>query len=182
MKITFHPDGKLSGSTVELDLYRKHAEPRTPYWLSLEWLLATEIFYALVGRPTRLSLALPIPRKGNDEMPNFELANDWVLTIPIQTTDNAGTVEPMPAGDVFTAASSDPASLQAVIGTDAGGNPAVVVNALVRAASNVTVTVTDSAGLIAATQVFDIVADAADTNIVLNVAGATHTTQPVPAS
>lgn len=115
-------------------------------------------------------------------MPNFELANDWVLTIPIQTTDNAGTVEPMPAGDVFTAASSDPASLQAVIGTDAGGNPAVIVNALVRAASNVTVTVTDSAGLIAATQVFDIVSDAADTNIVLNVGGATHTTQAVPAT
>lgn len=113
-------------------------------------------------------------------MPNFELPNDEILTITVKATNGAGAFEPIPTGDTFTATSSDPASLNAVMGTDAGGNVALVVNALVRAAPNVIVTVTDSAGLTAATQVFDIVEDVTPTTLVLDLADATHVPQAVP--
>lgn len=115
-------------------------------------------------------------------MPNFELPNDEVVTITIKTTNSVGTVEPAPAGDVFSVTSSAPASLQAVIGADAGGNPAVVLTPLVRVSPGITVTVTDKAGLTAATQVVDIVVDVTPTNIILDVADATHVSQPVPAN
>ena len=92
-------------------------------------------------------------------MPNFELSNDWVLIIPIHVTTATGVVVPAPAGDTFTVVSSDPASLAAVVGADASGNPIVTVNALVDLASNITVTLTDSTGLVASTAIFDIVAD-----------------------
>lgn len=115
-------------------------------------------------------------------MPNFELPNDEVLTITLKAVNSGGAFEPLPAGDSFTATSSDPASLNAVIGTDSSGNVALVVNALKQAATGVTVTVTDSTGLIAATQVFDIVTDQTPTALVLDIADATHVPQPVPAS
>ena len=113
-------------------------------------------------------------------MPNLELANDEVLTITIKTTDSAGATVPVPAGDTFTAVSSNPASLNAVIGKDAAGNPALVLNALVQASPNITVTVSDSAGLPQAVQIVDIVPDVTPTNIVLDVADATHVAQPAP--
>jgi hypothetical protein len=112
-------------------------------------------------------------------MPNFELPNDEVVTIGIQTTNSAGAVEPVPTGDVFTVASSSP-SLGVAIGATAAGNPAIVLTPLVQASPGITVTVSDSAGLKLATQVIDIVPDVTPANIVLDVADATHTTQPVP--
>ena len=111
-------------------------------------------------------------------MPNFELPNDEVVTIPIMTQNSAGVTEPMPAGDVFTVVSSNPASLNAVIGT--GTTPTVVLNALVQLSPGLSFTVSDSAGLGVATQIVDIVADVTPTNIVLDLADATHTAQPVP--
>lgn len=134
-------------------------------------------------RPTRLSFELPTRTdKDGNPMANFELANDEILTITVKATNASGAFEPIPAGDTFTVTSSDPTSLNAVMGTDASGNVAVVVNALKQAATNVTVTVTDSAGLQAATQVFDIVADATATALALDIVDATHVPQPVPAS
>jgi hypothetical protein len=113
-------------------------------------------------------------------VPNFELNNDAVYTLPILTTNSAGTVEPPPAGDTFTVVSSNPASLGAAIGKTAAGGPAVVLTPLVQASPNITVTVSDSAGLIQAVQICDIVVDVSDTNVVLDTADATHTSQPVP--
>jgi hypothetical protein len=132
--------------------------------------------------PTRLAFELPTRTKNGQIMANFELPNDEILTITMKATNSAGAFEPIPSGDVFTVVSSDPASLNAVMGTDAAGNVAVVVNALKQAASNVTVTVTDSAGLTAATQIFDIVTDATPTALALDLVDATHVPQPVPAS
>jgi hypothetical protein len=113
-------------------------------------------------------------------VPNLELLNDQVLTIPILTTNSAGTVEPPPAGDTFSVISSAPASLGAAIGKTAAGNPAVVLTPLVQASPNITITVSDSAGLAQAIQICDIVVDANPTNVVLDTADATHVSQPVP--
>lgn len=113
-------------------------------------------------------------------MTTVPLLNDQVLTIPIHATGAGGEFEPVPSGDTFTATSSDPTALQAVIGQDAGGNAALVVNALKAGNQTVTVTVSDSAGLAPITQDFDIVADTAPTALALDVTGATHTAQPVP--
>ena len=112
-------------------------------------------------------------------MPNLEILNDTIVTIPIQTQDAGGQVVPPPAGAVFTAASSSP-SLGAAIAADASGNPTLVLTPLVVASPNITVTVSDSSGQAAATQVCDIVEDLTPTNIVLDTAAETTTPQPVP--
>lgn len=138
------------------------------------------IAWLLRDRATRIQLELPVIRtKKGKRMPNFELSNDTVATITIKTTNSAGKVEPYPTGDVFTATSSSP-SLGVAIGTDAGGNPALILTPLVQNSPGITVTVTDSAGLTAATQVVDIVDDVTDTNIILDTADATKVSQPVP--
>ncbi len=115
-------------------------------------------------------------------MPNFELPNDEVVTITIKTTNASGTVEPMPAGDTFDVTSDNPTSLGVAVSTDSGGNPAIVLTPLVQASPGINVTVTDSAGLAAATLVVDIVEDVTPTNVILDVADATHVAQPVPAA
>lgn len=134
------------------------------------------------GHPTRLAFELPTRTVKGIPMPNFELPNDEILTITVKAVNSAGAFEPIPAGDTFTATVSDPTSINAVMGTDAAGNVALVVNALKQSASGVTVTVTDSSGLTAATQVFDVVEDATPTALVLDLADATHVPQAVPAS
>lgn len=131
-------------------------------------------------RATRIALELPSIRKKGVLMPNFELPNDEVVTITIKTTDSAGAVVPVPAGDTFSVVTSNPASLSATIGKDAGGNPALVLAALVQASPGLTVTVTDSAGLPQAILAVDIVPDVAPTNVILDLPDATHTTQAVP--
>ena len=114
-------------------------------------------------------------------MANYELPNDEIVSIPIMTTNAAGVTEPNPAGDTFSVVSSNPASLNAVIGTMADGTtPAVVINALVQVSPGLTITVSDSAGLAAFTLTVDIVQDVTPANIVLDVADATKTSQPVP--
>lgn len=120
-------------------------------------------------------------------MPNLELNDDWVLSCPIVTTNSAGNVEPVPAGDVFSVAvthadgSDGSASLGAVIGTMADGTtPAVVLTPLVQASPSLNVTVSDSAGLAQFVQIVDIVPDVTPTNIMLDIADATHVSQPTP--
>ncbi len=132
--------------------------------------------------PTRLAFELPTRTRNGVTMANYELPNDQILTVTVKATNAAGAFEPIPAGDTFTVTVSDPTSLNAVMGADAAGNVAVVLNALKQTASGVTVTVTDSSGLTAATQVFDIVADATATALVLDTVDATHTAQAVPAA
>jgi hypothetical protein len=128
----------------------------------------------------RIRLGLPARTKRGKPMPNFELPNDEVVTITIQTTNSAGTVEPVPTGDVFTVVSSNPTSLGATVGVDASGAPAVVLTPLVQTSPNITITISDSAGLPALTQLVDIVEDVTPSNIILDLADATHVSQPVP--
>ena len=113
-------------------------------------------------------------------MANFMLPNNQILTASIHVTDGAGGLEPAPVGDVFTVVSSNPVSLAAVLGTDAAGGPAVVMNALVAAGTGYTVTVTDAAGLTSSVTTIDIVADTSPANVVLDMVDATHVSQPVP--
>lgn len=141
--------------------------------LQLEQLLARQ-------KPVQIYLPLPIITRKGKIMPNYELRDDTVATIPIQTTNSLGTVEPVPAGDVFSAVSSNPASLGVAISKDAGGNPTLVLTPLVQSSPNLTVTVSDSAGLAVAVQLVDIVVDNTDTNIILDLAAATTTPQAVP--
>lgn len=146
-----------------------------------------EIIYLFLRRQQKsavsIKLALPtLAKKDGTPMPNYELSNDTVATIPILTTDSSGTVVPMPAGDVFTVASSNAASLTAAIGATAAGGPAVVLTPLVVASPGLTVTVTDSSGLVQDVQIVDIVADVKPANVILDLANATTTTQPVPTS
>jgi hypothetical protein len=133
-----------------------------------------------VSKATRIALELPsITRKGI-HMPNFELPSDEVATVTIKTTNSAGIVEPMPAGDVFTATSSAPASLGVTVGKDAAGAPAIVLTPLVQVSPNITITVSDSAGLAQAVQIVDVVLDVNPKNIILDVPGAVLTPQPTP--
>ena len=134
--------------------------------------------------PTKIGLKLPTRAVKGKIMPNFELPNDEIVTIPIETTNQAGVVEPVPSGDVFSVASSS-ASLGVAIGVvpagaPGAGGPAIVLTPLVQASPGITVTVTDSAGLQQWVQIVDIVPDVTDTNIVLDVANATSVAQPVP--
>lgn len=147
--------------------------------------LFTDILRAVGGvlsgssRPAAIVLPLPVVTRKGIVMPNYELLNDTVAAIPIQTTNSQGVVEPPPSGDVFTAVSSSP-SLGAAVSKDAGGNPTLVLTPLVQASPGITVTVSDNAGLKVATQLVDIVQDTTDTNVILDLAGAATTSQTVP--
>ena len=131
---------------------------------------------------TLIKLELPTVTKEGFPMPNYEICNDWISTISIKTTNAGGQVEPLPAGDTFSVSCSNPAALQAAIGTDASGNPALVLTPLVQNSSGIAVTISDSAGLTQCVQMVDIVSDVTDTNIVLDLADATHISQPVPST
>lgn len=130
--------------------------------------------------PKRIVLELPALTRKGKKMPNFELASDEVATITIKTVNAAGSVEPYPAGDVFTAVSSNAASLGAAIGADASGNPALILTPLVQASPGISVTVSDSTGLVQAVQLVDIVVDVKPTNVVLDIADAVLSSQTTP--
>lgn len=148
----------------------------------MTWQQFIEVWYRYYHRATNIALELPtVKSKKGMLMPNFELPNDEVVTITIKTTNVVGAVEPAPVGDVFSATSSKPASLGVSVGTPMGV-PAITLTPLVQVSPDITVTVTDSAGLMAATLVVDIVQDVTPTNIILDVADATHVSQPVPAA
>src|SRR5271156_3795522 len=67
------------------------------------------------SKATKITLGLPTVTKKGIIMANFELKNDTVATIGIQTADAGGAVEPYPTGDVFSAVSSNPVSLGAAV-------------------------------------------------------------------
>lgn len=131
---------------------------------------------------TAVKIALELPRitRKGVIMPNYELPNDEVATITIKTTDAAGDVEAVDPTDVFTAVSSNPASLGVAIGKDAAGNPAIVLTPLVQNSPGLTVTVSDSKGLKQAVQLVDIVPDVTPTNIILDLVDASQSPQAVP--
>lgn len=109
-------------------------------------------------------------------MSNYELKNDTIATIAIQTKDAGGDVVAPPAGDTFSVASSSP-SLGAALSAD--GN-SVILTPLVQASPGISVTVSDKNGLAQAILLVDIVTDVTPTNIVLDVADATLAPQPTP--
>jgi len=142
--------------------------------------ISTTLKVLLPAPAKQIRLALPsITRKGV-LMANFELANDEVATIPILVDDAGGAPVPAPAGDVFSVVSSNPASLGATIGTTAAGTPAVVLTPLVQASPNLSIVVSDSAGLSSFTLGIDIVADTTPKAITLDLTKVTEATQPVP--
>lgn len=131
-------------------------------------------------KATKIALELPYVTRKGVHMPNYELPSDGVATITIKTTNSSGVVEPTPAGDTFAVVSSNPASLGAAIGKDASGAPAVVLTPLVQQSPNITITVSDSAGLAQDVQIVDIVLDVNPKNIILDLADAVVTPQPTP--
>jgi hypothetical protein len=140
---------------------------------------------SILSPPTKIKLALPVITRKGIAMPNYELEDDLVYTIPILTDDTAGNPVAPPPGDAFTAVSSLPASLGAAInGANLVVTPLVQehLNPAAPAAPDLFVTVSDSAGLSSYIQVFDIVADLTPKAISLNLAGATTQSQPVPAA
>ena len=128
----------------------------------------------------KIALELPYVTKKGKYMPNYELASDEIATITIKTTDAAGGVEAVPEDDVFKVVSSNPTSLGAAIGKDIGGNPAVILTPLVKFSPNITITVSDSAGLTQAVQIVDVVVDITPKNIILDLVDATLKSQPTP--
>jgi hypothetical protein len=130
--------------------------------------------------PRHIVLGIPeITRKGQP-VANFPVRSDEIVSLPLLLQSN-GAVVPTPPGDTFTAVSSDPSALNAVIGTMSNGLPALVINRLTLAMNDVTVTVSDSAGSTPATQVFtsaDAPPVAADISI--DTTNVERSTQPVP--
>lgn len=142
--------------------------------------------------PVALAIGAPIALKGKIVMANFQLENDAVVAWPILTTNAGGLVEPAPSGDVFTVVSSNPASMNAVIGTATfppatTPAPAVLTNALVAESDpgnhggGLTFTITDSAGLKSATSpLIDIVVDATPVALDVGTTPVVVGSQPAP--
>jgi hypothetical protein len=106
-----------------------------------------------------------------------------VYTVRIGLKAADGSVEAVPAGDVFSVDSSLPAVVPGVIGTDANGEPTLAVNALTlpsAATMGMVLTVRDSAGDVALEIGVDYPVPAAPGDITADVAGATITTQDAP--
>lgn len=106
----------------------------------------------------------------------------FVLTLANPAT---GALDPVDPADVFTVVSSDPANLQAVIGTNASGQTEVAVNWLHTTSPMLTgvgISISDSAGNTADNaETFDMVAPThVPDQIGIDTAGVTETPQPVP--
>jgi hypothetical protein len=114
------------------------------------------------------------------QVANLQLKNDTIMTIGILVFDAIGNVGPAPAGDVFAVVSSNPASLNAVIGTTAAGAPAVVLNALVQVSPGLSIEISDSSGLTVFDEAVDIVEDFSPTATGLDLANAEISAQPIP--
>jgi hypothetical protein len=108
----------------------------------------------------------------------YELKNDSIDTIPFKGSDAANDLVDLPTGVVLTVTNADPASLNAVMN---GNN--LVMNALVPAASNISVVVDDGSGPLNAFEYsVSIVADLTPVSVAPDTANIAHATQPVPAA
>ena len=128
-------------------------------------------------KATRIKIGVPLVTRKGIPVSNIELKDDLVYTFPILTDAASGAAVSPPAGDTFSAVSSNPASLGAAISI-VSGNAMLVLTPLVQASPNLTVTVSDSAGLTSDTVTFDIVQDLTPTSIALGTP--TTAPQPVP--
>lgn len=135
------------------------------------------------------ALALMMPTytnlKGQAIMASFPLALNKIATFTITEMNTVtGTFDPVDPTDVFTLVNSDPVNLNAVVGVNAAGGPAVVVNWLHTVDPllvGVGVTISDSKGNTMDTQLFDMVQPAAiPDQIGLDIANVTTADQPVP--
>jgi len=106
-----------------------------------------------------------------------------IYTITISLINpTSGQPEPVPAGDVFSASASSPA-ISATIGTDAAGNPALFINAVTLPDANtmgINVSVSDSAGDVAATLTVDYPVPAQPGDNTLDTTNAVVTAQAAP--
>lgn len=146
-----------------------------------------KVFSSPPKKATRIVLALPlIIKKDGTVMANFELANDTVAWIPIHVVDASGDVVPAPSGDVFSAVSSDATMMTAVIGVmpsgPSAGAVALSLTPMVKAASALTVKVTDTSALTEADLTVDIVGDLTPKAINLDTVDVVTTPQAVPAT
>jgi hypothetical protein len=137
--------------------------------------------------PVRITLALPVViLKDGTPMANYELLDDTVAYIAINTVDAGGDVVPAPSGDVFSAAISDATSLTATIGVmpsgPLAGAVALVLTPLKLAVSGLTVTVSDSAALTNVVLTVDIVTDLTPKSITLDTTDAVLVPQAAPTS
>jgi hypothetical protein len=134
----------------------------------------------------QIALALPIITRNGKIMATFELSDDTVAAIAIHVTDAAGDVVPAPSGDAFSAVSSDPTKLTAMIGAipsgPMAGAVALILTPLVKLASGLTATVTDSAALTSAELTVDIVNDLTPKAISLDVIDVVLSPQAVPSA
>lgn len=112
-------------------------------------------------------------------MANYQLLNDHIDVIPILGRDPAGDLVPLPAGVVPSLKNGDPASVAAVISPIASGGYSLDINALVPAATNISIEIDDGT-LTPYTLVVDVVSDIIPTSVGLNLQAVTFTTQPVP--
>ena len=113
----------------------------------------------------------------------LKLTPTEVHTITLGVVNKAsGVVEPVPAGDVITAESPNPA-IEAVVGVDAAGAVALVVRALMlpdTGTASVVIPVKDSAGNVATELTVEYLVPPASGDLVLDMTGAAVTEQPMP--
>lgn len=103
------------------------------------------------------------------------------LTLGIVNAET-GLVEPAPMGNVFYAKSPSPA-VDATVGVDAAGAPAVIVRAMTMPdpkTKTIVIPVTDSAGNKATEITVNYPVPVASGEITLNMTGDTVTDQPLP--
>lgn len=147
-----------------------------------------EVIAYIVKPPKRIALQMPsyTNSKGTKLMPNFALPLDKIATFTItEANTTTGAFDPVDPTDTFNvSANSDPTNLNAVIGTNAAGAQALIVNwlhSVTPALTGVSVTISDSAGNTADAQLFDMVQPSrVPDQIGLDIANVTMANQPVP--
>lgn len=147
-----------------------------------------EVISYIVKPTKRLALQMPsyTNSKGTKVMANFALPLDKIATFTItEANTTTGAFDPVDPNDVFNVVSnSDSVNLNAVIGTNASGAPALVVNWLHSvdpALVGVTVTIGDNMGNTADQQLFDMVQPSrVPDQIGLDISNVTMADQPVP--
>lgn len=138
--------------------------------------------------PKRIALQMPTltDLKGNTLMANYPLALNKIATFTLtEQNPTTGAFDPVDPTDVFTVtANADPANLNAVIGVNAAGGAALVVNWLHSVTPNLTniaVEVSDSMGNKKFSEGFDMVPPAfVPDQLGIDIQNVVLADQPVP--
>jgi len=148
-----------------------------------------EVIALLTERKPANALALIMPTytnmKGQAIMANYSLPLDKIATFTItEMNTTTGTFDPVDPTDTFSIVNSDTTNLNAVIGVNAAGGPALVVNWLHTVDPvlvGVTVTILDTKGNKPYDQLFDMVQPAAIPDQTgLDIANVVTADQPIP--